>query len=223
MEVRVYDLVRTAIERLGGNMLWQREGFQYGAWVLSLGDRTKTIEATGKRSFPELDALYIPKINAPKTWDDYQDSLVPNAYAQIVKLFGLGELPQDESTQLVNAIESSKWKFAWTYARTLPHEYTKKAISQVDDHSLIISMIEKYGIVIPWKMYKNKYLFFGNRKYWHMGNPYSSNPDGHPNIINRNWLDVRKHRENVSHVWTAEEVELQMRLWEIQMEKAANK
>ena len=149
--------------------------------------------------------------------------MVPNAYAQIVKLFGLGELPQGESAQLINAIENSKWKFAWTYARTLPHEYTKKAISQEDDHSLIISMIEKYGIVIPWKMYKNKYLFFGNRKYWHMGNPYSSNPEDHPNIINRMWLDVRNHRENVSHVWTAEEVELQMRLWEIQMEKAANK
>ena len=38
MKERAYDLVRTAIERLGGNMLWQRDGFQYGAWILSLGD-----------------------------------------------------------------------------------------------------------------------------------------------------------------------------------------
>jgi len=38
----------------------------------------------------------------------------------------------------------------------------------------------------------------------------------------RTWVDVRRHADNVKHVWTAEEVDLQMRLWEIQLEKSTD-
>ena len=35
--------------------------------------------------------------------------------------------------------------------------------------------------------------------------------------------DYIRHAENVRHRWTAEEVELQMRLWEIQLEKSTDR
>jgi len=49
------------------------------------------------------------------------------------------------------------------------------------------------------------------------------NPEDWPNVINRTWVDVRRHAVNVKHRWTAEEVELQMRLWEIQLEKSTDR
>jgi hypothetical protein len=55
-----------------------------------------------------------------------------------------------------------------------------------------------------------------------MGEPYSEDPEKWPNVINRTWIDVRRHAENVKHVWTAEEIELQQRLWEIQLEKSTD-
>lgn len=214
-----YHLVRGVIERLGGSMVYEREGVQWGAWVLRLGDREVSLEAGGSRSFPELDRLYKPNVAHPTTWDDYKNELVPGVEMKVLALFDLGALPENEAAQLEQAIERSQWKFAWTYARTLPHEYTVKAKSLPEDHTLIIAAIEKYGIPIPWGKYRNKYLFFQERKYWHMGDPYSPDLAEQPNVINRTWLDVRRHRENVAHVWTGEEVRLQERLWEIQAEK----
>jgi hypothetical protein len=41
--------------------------------------------------------------------------------------------------------------------------------------------------------------------------------------FDRTWVDVRRHAANVGHRWTAEEVELQMRLWEIQLEKSTDR
>lgn len=223
MTERAYDLVRALIERLGGMMVFQKEGFRHGAWILTLGEREKIIEAGGNRSFPELDGLYLPKVTHPTTWDDYKNELVPDVEMKVLTLFGLGELPEEEAVQLEAAVGRSQWKFAWKYARTWPHEYTVKAKSQPEDHALLIATIEKYGVRIPWEQYRSKYLFFQDRKYWHMGDPYSEDPEEQPNVINRAWLDVRRHRQNVAHVWTEEEVELQERLWEIQMEKEAAK
>ena len=219
MTQRAYDLVRKVVERLGGSMVYEREGIQYGAWVLKLSDREVRIAAEGNRAFAELDRLYLPKIINPKTWDDYQNLLVPGVEMKILGLFGLGDLPAEDTAQIEAAIARSEWKFAWTYARTWPHEYTTKAKSTPSDHALLIGSIERFGVRIPWGKTQNCYLFFQGRKYWHMGNPHSEDPKEQPNIINRVWLDVRQHRQNVAHVWTKEEVELQERLWEIQAEK----
>jgi len=52
-----------------------------------------------------------------------------------------------------------------------------------------------------------------------MGNPNSDYPEDWPNVINRTGEDARHHAADVSHRWTGEEVELQMRIWEIQIEK----
>ena len=216
---KAYDEVKSLVIQHKGVMRYQREGFCFGAWIVTLGDKSITIEASGEQSFPMLDQLYVPRIAKPKHWDDYFNELVPDAELKLLAMFGLSILPVDEIQGLRQAIERSKWKFAWTFARTYPHEYTTKTMSSIEDHSNLITCIEKYGVVESFGKYQNKYLYLDARKYWHMGEPTSDDPEKWPNVINRTWLEIAKHAENVKHVWTAEEVELQKRIWEIQLEK----
>jgi hypothetical protein len=216
---RVYDLVRSLVESLGGFMTYEKNDFRYGAWIITMGEKSKVFEAGGDQSFPEFDKMHKPKVQHPQHWDDYLNELQPDAKSRLLITMGLSPVPENENDDLFQLIERAKWKFAWTYARTYPHEYTTKAMFNLEDHAKLIGLIEKYGIVEPFNQYRNKYLYFSDRKYWHMGNPYSEEPAEQPNIINRTWLDVRRHSENVKHVWTPEEVELQMRIWEIQLKK----
>ena len=83
--------------------------------------------------------------------------------------------------------------------------------------------IERYGVIERFAKSRRKYSYFEERKYWHMGEPQSEDEEKWPNVINRTWVDVRRHAENVKHRWTAEEVELQTRLWEIQLEKSTDR
>jgi hypothetical protein len=132
-------------------------------------------------------------------------------------------LPATEAEWLSEFSARTKWKFSWTLARIYPHEYTTKKFCSPDDHARLIELIEQHGIVEPFGDTQRKYLYFDGRKYWHMGSPRSEEPAEWPNVINRTWVDVRKHAANVSHRWTPEEVELQMRIWEIQLEKKAQR
>lgn len=209
-------------------MTYEREGYQHGAWVIRIGERSVIIEAGGNQSFPELDRLYVPRSPNPRHWDDYLDELVPNAEAQLLSMLGIsGDRPKcptdDEIGELAQIIERAKWKFAWTYARTYPHEYTTKALCSPEDHAKLIDCIERYGVIERFGNFRRKYFYFQERKYWHMGEPHSEDPEKWPNVINRTWVDVRRHAENVKHRWTDEEVELQMRLWEIQLEKSTDR
>lgn len=147
------------------------------------------------------------------------NELAPDAEARLMSYFGLSKMSAEQEEKVETAIGRSRWKFAWTYPRTYPHEYTKKDMSTEEDHALIIESIEQFGVIESFGKFSNKYLRVGERKYWHMGDPYSSDPAEQPNIINRTWLDVKRHAENVKHRWTPEEVELQTRIWEIQLEK----
>jgi hypothetical protein len=56
-----------------------------------------------------------------------------------------------------------------------------------------------------------------------MGALHSENPEDWSNVINRTWVDVRRHAANVGDRWTAEEVELQMGLWEIRLEEFSDR
>ena len=222
MTNRAYDLVRTLIERNGGSMNYERKGYLYGAWIITLGNKSTVIESGGNQSFPELDRLYVPKVQNPKDWNDYVDQLVPDVELRLFALLGTSPLPENDKKQVELIIERAKWKFAWTYARTYPHEYTTKTLCDLNDHAKLIECIEKYGVRERFGKFNNKYFTFEERKYWHMGDPYSDDPEKQPNVINRTWLDVRRHAENVQHRWTAEEVELQKRIWEIQLEKSTD-
>jgi hypothetical protein len=219
MSDRAYGLVRSLVEQLGGSMIYERKGSPHGAWKISIGENSREIKVEGSHSFPELDQLYIPKVENPQNWNGYKNELVPDAKTRLFLLFHPLSHPEYEVETLEELIGRAKWKFAWTYARTYPHEYTTKAKCNPEDHAKLIDCIEKYGVVEPFGEYKNKYFYFEDRKYWHMGNPYSQNPEDWPNVINRTWVDVSGHAANVSHCWTDEEVELQIRIWEIQIEK----
>lgn len=220
MTHRVYDLIRSLVEQLGGSMTYERQKYRYGAWVITLGEKRKVIEAGGNRSFPELDQLLEPLVPNPRHWDDYKNQLVPDAIGRLFALMGFSDIPENEMEDFKQLIERNRWKFAWTYARIYPHEYTTKALCNLEDHARLIDCIERYGIIQRFWDSQRKYFYFEDRKYWHMGEPFSDDPEKWPNVINRTWLDVRRHAENVRHRWTPEEVELQQRLWEIQLEKA---
>lgn len=85
-ERRAYGKLRDIIERRGGSMTWRRQDYRYGAWEIALDGKTAIIEATGSRTFPTLDRLYVPKFANPKTWDDYSDELVSDAEHQLCAL-----------------------------------------------------------------------------------------------------------------------------------------
>ena len=227
MSKRAYGSVRKIVERLGGSMVYVRKGYRYGAWVIKIGEKGLAIEASGNQAFPELDQLYVPLVPDASQWGDHSDELVPDAEAQLLSMLGISgtesSLLPDDVEELAKLIERTKWKFAWTLARTYPHEYTTRALSVPEDHAKIIECIERFGFMERFGKSRRKYFYFQERKYWHMGAPGSKNPEDWPNVINRTWVDVRRHAENVKHRWTAEEVELQMRLWEIQLEKSTDR
>jgi hypothetical protein len=224
---RAYDAIRAIVERLGGTMIYERRGHRHGAWVIRIGDKSATIEAEGKRSFPPLDRLYVQRVPRPKHWDDYSGELVQDAEPRLLSFLNISSLSPPPSLSQVEGlaalIERTKWKFGWSYARTYPHEYTTKDLCRSDDHARLIDLIELYGVVERFGDSLRKYFYFEERKYWHMGEPHSHDPQKRPNVINRTWVDVRRHADNVRHVWTAEEVELQLRLWEIQLEKSTDR
>lgn len=222
MSRRAYDAIRTLVEQRGGSMTFEHEGYRHGAWIIRIGESSATIEADANRSFQQLDCFYVPRVPNPKQWDDYSNELVPDAVARLLGMLGLDPFAEQESQELARLVERTKWKFAWTYARTYPHEYTTKALCALEDHARLIGCIERYGIKERFGTRQSKYFYFEQRKYWHMGDPYSEDPEQQPNVINRTWVDVTRHAENVSHVWTPEEVELQKRLWEIQLEKSTD-
>jgi hypothetical protein len=210
-------------------MAYERSGYRHGAWVIRIGESSAIVEAGGSQSFPELDRLYVPRVPNPGHWGDYLDELVPNAETQLLSMLGISsgdgpESPSDEEiSELAQIIERTRWRFSWTLARTYPHEYTTKALCSPEDHARLIDCIERYGVIERFGSSRRKYFHFEERKYWHMGEPYSEDSEKWPNVVNRTWLDVRRHAANVEHRWTAEEVELQMRLWEIQLEKSTDR
>lgn len=93
MSNRAYDKIRTLVEQRGGTMKYEKEGYEYGAWVIRIGDKTTVIEAPGVGSFPKLDRLYVPRVKSPRGWDDYEDQLVPDAETKLWAMLKL-EPPQ---------------------------------------------------------------------------------------------------------------------------------
>lgn len=78
---RVYEELRTPIERMGGSMTHLKKGYKYGAWSIKVGKKQGIFEYSdvGYQGFPDLDKLYKPKIDNPAHWKDYSCILIPNA------------------------------------------------------------------------------------------------------------------------------------------------
>ena len=226
---RAYGSVRSFVEGLGGSMVWAKKGYRHGAWIVTIADKRMVIPALGEQSFPQLDGLLVPLKPDPKTWNDYTNDLLPDAEARLLDRLAAAPPPElfpaDEGDRLAELIERTHWRFSPRMARTYPHEYTTltKERCTPDDHARLIDCIERYGVLERYGSEWRPYFHFQERKYWHMGDPYSSDPEQRPNVINRTWLDVRRHEENVRD-WsmTGEEIELLKRIWEIRLEETTD-
>lgn len=87
-----YDEVRSLIESVdsdGGHMWWRSGGYGGGGvWVLELKGRTAEVPVHGREK-NDLDELYVPKVDAPQTWDDYDHpgTLKGDAFWGLIALF----------------------------------------------------------------------------------------------------------------------------------------
>lgn len=84
---KVYEEIRMLVENHDGNMKFEREGYQWGAWIVKIGDKQKTFHSNGS-GFPELDHLYVPKLGVPLPghYDDYSNILVEGAWDKLLEL-----------------------------------------------------------------------------------------------------------------------------------------
>jgi hypothetical protein len=95
-------------------------------------------------------------------------------------------------------VTASRWRFARTYVDSYPHEYTLGRWVDAIAFSKAVECIEQWGVVESFWRSERKYLYVDERKYWHMGNAASENPDERPTLINRTWLDVSRYRGNAT-------------------------
>jgi hypothetical protein len=82
---RPYEELRVSIEQLGGSMIHVKEGYQWGAWVVTLNGRTKVFEPNGN-TYLELDRLYVPAVSDPRHYRDYTKNLVDGAVERLIAM-----------------------------------------------------------------------------------------------------------------------------------------
>ena len=69
-----------------GRMEFKREGFPSGgAWIIEAEGKRRAFPSGGRR-FPGIDDLLVPLVPDPKTWDDYDNKLVVNAWEKLLHL-----------------------------------------------------------------------------------------------------------------------------------------
>ncbi len=85
---RIYEELRSIVERHHGSMVFSRSGTQWGVWTIRLGGTERRFESNG-RGFPELDRLYRPKPDRPQPdhWADYTKELVRDAEQRLLAMF----------------------------------------------------------------------------------------------------------------------------------------
>ena len=87
-----YEEVQSLIESVdseGGRMRWRSGGRGGGGvWVLELKGRTTEVPIHSRKK-NALDNLYVPKVDEPRTWDDYDHpgTLKNDAFWGLVALF----------------------------------------------------------------------------------------------------------------------------------------
>ncbi len=85
---RVYEEAQRLIESIGGEMRWRPGGGPGGVWELSLRGKTHPVEVRNDQ-INDLDWLYVPQVDNPRTWHDYGSpgELVDDAFWRLVGLF----------------------------------------------------------------------------------------------------------------------------------------
>ncbi len=93
-------------------------------------------------------------------------------------------------------VESHKWKFATTYAKTAPHEYLVKKWLSEEDRLLferLVQTINNESVVGYFYGHKNNYLILGDYYYWYMIECYPENLA--VDLINRTTTDYLEYRD----------------------------
>lgn len=85
---RVYEKAQGLIESIGGTMKWRPGGGPGGGWELNLRGKTIKVEVRDDR-INDLDRLYVPQVENPRTWCDYGSpgTLLDDAFWRLVDLF----------------------------------------------------------------------------------------------------------------------------------------
>lgn len=82
----------------------------------------------------------------------------------------MSDINKETLTSLQQFISSRYWKFAKTYAKTAPHEYTVRSWKpdEQENFEMFSQAITKYGTDQWWRGGKWRYLIVNNFKYWTM-------------------------------------------------------
>jgi hypothetical protein len=83
MARRPYEELRSGIEQLGGSMIFEKHGYQWGAWIVTLDGQQAIFQSNG-RGFPDIDVLYVPLTPDPQHYRDYSCDLVEGAIEKLV-------------------------------------------------------------------------------------------------------------------------------------------
>lgn len=92
-------------------------------------------------------------------------------------------------------VESHKWKYATTYAKTAPHEYLVKKWLSDEDQKLferLVQVVNRDAVTGYFYGHENKYLILGYYYYWYM----PCYPDNMAvDLINRTTTDYLDYRD----------------------------
>lgn len=82
-----YQEIRDLVKEHRGTMIFQREGYQWGAWIVRVGNKKKAFLSNGS-GYPEIDHLYKVKLGVtnPSHWSDYSLDLVESAWEKFIRL-----------------------------------------------------------------------------------------------------------------------------------------
>ena len=84
-----YAKARGLVESAGGRMKWISGGGPGGAWELELQGRVHRVPVRGDGETNDLDRLYVPEVEPPRTSEDYGSpgTLRDDAFWKLVGLF----------------------------------------------------------------------------------------------------------------------------------------
>ncbi len=91
-------------------------------------------------------------------------------------------------------VESHKWKYATTYAKTAPHEYLVKKWLKEDERlqfERLVQTINEHSVLGYFHGHPNNYLILGDHYYWYMDYPDNLAVD----LINRTTTDYLEFRD----------------------------
>lgn len=118
-------------------------------------------------------------------------------------------------------VDTSRWRFAKTYAESYPHEYTLDEWCPDEEFESAIRCIERWGIEERFWSAERKYFYLDGRKYWHMGDASSVDDDERPGLINRSWLDVTRYAGNAKELgFDGEALDRLLSRWKMLLKKA---